>query len=376
MTSTATVTASVTSNQSLSLIRNMLRLNMSSILYQRGCLPEGDFETRDVNGLRVQSISHEGASPAAKTICQWLEQGVFQALTKCYLEKAIICISKDEDARQVLEAWVLSVEWMEDEDGIERPNVRFGKEGCESTVALAHRSRYTMSYVRNASQVSLRQLTQTLESLPSLPTSHYVSMRILYRDHVTPAEYQPTGFEAAKGGGGICFDSKPLQLSVAQPVATDHQVLRTHVVSCTLEDNANEPTGLAYTNDSWRLDLTQTSASAAVEDPFDPDAEASQHESQQSGSDSGSASPARRPLESTSITPATRKAPAGTPARGKARGHPYQKEEAGKENGRGMARRKVSATAHTVPSSSPAPPAARAPTTPGRSLVDRMRRGA
>lgn len=81
----ATASELATETKSLALIRNMLRLNVSQVLYNRGCLPESDFESRDVNGLRVQSLGGESSSDSAKTIIDWLEKGVFAALQKNYL---------------------------------------------------------------------------------------------------------------------------------------------------------------------------------------------------------------------------------------------------------------------------------------------------
>lgn len=52
-----------------------------------------------------------------------------------------------------------------------------------------------------------------MQTLPGLPL-HYLSMRVYYRDHCTPPEFEPVGFERA-ASGGLCFDSPPLHMRVA-----------------------------------------------------------------------------------------------------------------------------------------------------------------
>ncbi len=268
--STAVAEATTTEVQSLALIRNLLRLNVSQVLYARGCLPEADFETREVEGMRVQSLGGESASVAAQTIVAWLEQGVFAAISKRVLEKAVLCISEDEAGECVLEAWVLSIAWAMDEQGIERPTVHFGQDKRPgAALSIEPQAKYTKARVRQMSSTMLRQISLMLCTLPALPSLHWVSMRLIYRDQVTPADYEPSGFEsAARGadegedGARLCFLSKPMQLTVAQPVATGHHTYTMHVVSSFLDDDAFAPSGLKRKAASgpreqprWQLDL-------------------------------------------------------------------------------------------------------------------------
>ena len=67
-TSTATAEATATEVQSLAVIRNLLRLVISQILYARGCLPESDFETKDVEGMRVGSLGGPEISKTAENL--------------------------------------------------------------------------------------------------------------------------------------------------------------------------------------------------------------------------------------------------------------------------------------------------------------------
>ena len=264
--STATAEATTTEVQSLALIRNILRLNVSQILYARGCLPESDFETKEVEGMRVQALGGgPEISKTAETIIAWIEQGIFSALSKRVLEKAVLCFSEDEAGKHVLEAWVLSIAWEVDEQGVEKPTITFGPDKRRAAaLTVEPQAKVTKARVRQMSSLMLRQISLMLCSLPALPSTHWVSMRLLYRDGLTPADYEPSGFEsaAADDRASLCFLTKPMQLTVAQPVATGHHSYRMHVVSSFLEDDAFAPSGLKRKatagpreQPSWQLDL-------------------------------------------------------------------------------------------------------------------------
>jgi hypothetical protein len=267
-TSTATAEATATEVQSLGVIRNLLRLNVSQILYARGCLPESDFETKDVEGMRVQSLGgRPEISKTAETLIAWIEKGIFSALYKRFLEKAVLCFSEDEAGKHVLEAWVLSIAWEVDEQGVEKPTITFGpdkRRAAALTGVFEPHAKVTKARVRQMYSLMLRQISLMLCTLPALPPNHFVFMRLLYRDGLTPADYEPSGFEsaAADDRASLCFLTKPMQLTVAQPVATGHHSYRMHVVSSFLEDDAFAPSGLKRKapagpreQQSWQLDL-------------------------------------------------------------------------------------------------------------------------
>ena len=266
-TSTATAEATATEVQSLAVIRNLLRLNVSQILYARGCLPESDFETKDVEGMRVQSLGGPEISKTAETLIAWIEKGIFSALSKRFLEKAVLCFSEDEAGKHVLEAWVLSIAWEVDEQGVEKPTITFGpdkRRAAALTCVLEPQAKVTKARVRQMSSLMLREISLMLCTLPALPSKHFVFMRLLYCDGPTPVDYEPSGFEsaAADDRASLCFLTKPMQLTVAQPVATGHHSYRMHVVSSFLEDDAFAPSGLKRKapagpreQQSWQLDL-------------------------------------------------------------------------------------------------------------------------
>ena len=66
----------------------------AQILWTRHCFPDDVFITRDIGaGLMVKTFGGEKVTGHAKTLTNWLENGVFVALAEGYLEKAILVMS-------------------------------------------------------------------------------------------------------------------------------------------------------------------------------------------------------------------------------------------------------------------------------------------
>lgn len=89
-----------------------------------------------------------------------------------------------------------------------------------------------------------------LQTLPMLPSLHWISMRLLYRDDKTPADYQPSGFDRSDDAA-LTFKSRPLQMAIGSACATAHHELRMNVISALLGDEEApdegifEPAGVA-----------------------------------------------------------------------------------------------------------------------------------
>jgi hypothetical protein len=121
----------------------------------------------------------------------------------------------------------------------------------------------------------MRDLTFMMRTLPPLPEAHWLSLRILYREDITPADYEPSGFVRATQPG-IHFSSPPLQMSVRGQCATAHNALTIDLFSANLGDEdegATAPTaalrrvrasgGSAFAHE---LDLAAMGACAAAQE--------------------------------------------------------------------------------------------------------------
>jgi meiosis-specific protein len=73
----------VTEQESLTVVRNLLRTATSTICYIRNLFPEECFVDRLISGIQIKTLvptTHE-----SKTITDWLEEGVFDAIKKKYV---------------------------------------------------------------------------------------------------------------------------------------------------------------------------------------------------------------------------------------------------------------------------------------------------
>ena len=157
----------------------------------------------------------------AQQFIGWVEHGVFDALLKNYLERAVVVISRDEEGEDVIEAWSVSVKWLSDAEGRPYPVMEWGH-GQNEHADPGHRDdrrtnkvacaspEYTLEKVTEISEEMLRELMSTLQYMPQLPTAHWISMRLLYRDDFTPPDYEPAGFSKASRPE-LIFKSKPIQ---------------------------------------------------------------------------------------------------------------------------------------------------------------------
>jgi len=74
----------ITEQQSLIVVRNLMRTATSTICYLRNLFPEECFIDRSISGLQIKSLQPE--SKESKTLIDWLEKGVFDALQKKIFE--------------------------------------------------------------------------------------------------------------------------------------------------------------------------------------------------------------------------------------------------------------------------------------------------
>lgn len=73
-------------------IQDMIISTFGTVGYLRNLFPENNFEDVNVAGLSLKKIK-KGISAEADTVLDWIEQGVFDALEKKYLETLAFGIS-------------------------------------------------------------------------------------------------------------------------------------------------------------------------------------------------------------------------------------------------------------------------------------------
>jgi hypothetical protein len=85
-----TMQGQITREQSLVLTRNLLRTSIASICFFRNVLHESDFKQINLSGLSVRQLIPN--SDDSKLLIQWIEEGVFAALSKNYLDEVVFAL--------------------------------------------------------------------------------------------------------------------------------------------------------------------------------------------------------------------------------------------------------------------------------------------
>lgn len=138
-----------------------------------------------------------GKDARTDKLITWIQQGCFDALQKKYLKSAILTVLADENTpNNVLETYTLRVTY---------PSSSL-HQGIDANLAKLSLSRNDQSILQLDSGVTdfkeamakiLRSLCVMSQTLKPLPERKFLSMKLTYYDEVTPAAYEPPGFQAA-----------------------------------------------------------------------------------------------------------------------------------------------------------------------------------
>mmetsp|Transcript_27702 Transcript_27702/g.44248 ORF Transcript_27702/g.44248 Transcript_27702/m.44248 type:complete len:450 (+) Transcript_27702:42-1391(+) len=181
----------VSKEESITLVRNLMRTAISTICYLRGIFPEDCFTDRTVSGIHIKSIAP--VNNETNLIVDWLEQGVFDAIRLQYLKVLSFGFYTDRDEKSIIESYEFKVTYPEG-----NANVDIARKDQDGKVVEQSKSEITASM-----QAMLRTLITLAQTLKPLPDSKFITMKLLYYDDVTPIDYQPKYFmevdEHAKG---------------------------------------------------------------------------------------------------------------------------------------------------------------------------------
>lgn len=222
----ATAQTEITEQQSIALTRNIMRVSISSIAFLRGMFDASNFSIKDVGGTHCWVIESDNLHPNAKAIIDWMDNGVFDALKRGFLDRCVLVVSADADGKNTIEAWSLSV-------GANNTINLTKESGSSSTRSVAKPSSQrplTQQDLLKLSSMMLRQMVVLLQTMPQLPDQYWLSMHLTYKEG-TPAEYEPKGFDPAPGGSGLRFASRPMRLGVGPAITTPHHSLGVELLS-------------------------------------------------------------------------------------------------------------------------------------------------
>jgi len=185
-----------TQQQSTVFMKKLLAIAISNIAYMRVLFPEKAFGDKCLEDLSLKVLKNDKSCPGAAQMIAWLK-GVFDALDKKYLRMLIFGIQSGTcDPDSFLEMYTFRFSY---NDKIELEIQ--SKNGKLSLISTANET-------KKATVLLLSRLVALMDTLRPLPPDTRTTMKLLYYDDVTPADYEPPGFIAAKSSF-ICVEGNP-----------------------------------------------------------------------------------------------------------------------------------------------------------------------
>eukprot|EP00465_Bigelowiella_longifila_P005344 CAMPEP_0185281354 /NCGR_PEP_ID=MMETSP1359-20130426/66671_1 /TAXON_ID=552665 /ORGANISM="Bigelowiella longifila, Strain CCMP242" /LENGTH=238 /DNA_ID=CAMNT_0027876777 /DNA_START=96 /DNA_END=809 /DNA_ORIENTATION=- len=185
----------LTEAQSFVLVKNLLRTAMYTVSYIRGIFPQNCFADKKYQNICVKTLRPE--TPDCIRLLKWLENGVFDALAKKYLDEAIFMIQGVEDENYV-ECYKFKITYHENNGRrSESASTGVGFQFMHKLGKSKFRKIFDKEAIAGSVVSLLRRLIQLVQGLGNLPKKRKLTMHLLYRDEITPSFYEPTLFKSS-----------------------------------------------------------------------------------------------------------------------------------------------------------------------------------
>ena len=204
------------------LMKNLLRVCVSTICFQRALFPPDCFRQKKLSGIAVQHLqcktkdkltnkvivhNEEGA-----LLTSWLEEGVFDALQKRYLKTLQFAVTNGDDTGDnVLESYHFEFKYP------------------SSETFTVNGDAVDAGRLKAQAQKLMRNLTELSHTLDDLPDARAITMALRYYDDVTPPDYEPAFFVGAEADALRRFAApdgrKTLKVKIGQ-VTSQHHALK------------------------------------------------------------------------------------------------------------------------------------------------------
>lgn len=226
MNAQAQSVASVTSTQSLVLMKNMMRISVSSICYHRHLFPSicfrrreygnakdsGGKDTTSIHTLEPASEDKDGnvqvENQDAFLLTQWLERGVFQALEDKYLETmqfAIMTSNPVTGEEMLLETYDFCMSY---------------QQGC----ARINGEEITKQSLKTQANKFVRALIEFSTTLEDLPQHRWLTLQLSYIDSC-PSDYQPMYFDDSSDDPmPVLDDNKAMNIRIGKLLTPHHDL--------------------------------------------------------------------------------------------------------------------------------------------------------
>ena len=170
-----------TEQQSCTFVKKLVTAGISNITYLRSMFPEEAYARKTLDKMPLRILREKSGSEKAAQLSRWL-LGAFEALEKRYLRELHLVVYLDPaHPTSIHEAYSFKFTYP---DGVPSCQV----EGHSAMKA----------HIQNSTRDLLQAVLVMTEGLDPLPDTAFLSMRLEYYDDVTPADYEPAGFQATE----------------------------------------------------------------------------------------------------------------------------------------------------------------------------------
>eukprot|EP01031_Cornospumella_fuschlensis_P031639 gene31639-38238_t len=192
MTSVKQQQVNVSKTESLVLIKNMIRISVSSICYFRDIFPVDCYKNKQYGNVQIHQLQgaqkNEDGEIVVKhkdafLLTQWLEKGVFSALEAEYLRSMVFAIYTKHPkthADLLMESYEFKVSYA----------------GPGRSAKLNDTELFSKDSVKNQAAKFIRQLTEFTSTLDELPVDRWLTVQLKYEPHA-PDDYEPEFFGPA-----------------------------------------------------------------------------------------------------------------------------------------------------------------------------------
>ncbi|XP_048728230.2 HORMA domain-containing protein 1-like [Ostrea edulis] len=201
----------VTEQKSILFVKKLLAVAVSNIAYLRALFPEHAFGDRSIEDLHLKTLRDDSACPGVCKFIQYMK-GCFDALDKKYLKVLIMGLYRDpENPETLIESYTFKFSYA-DETGVD-----------------IYRNDKIISSANDAGEIKkatirlLRTIVVLTQTMNAIPEDAMLTMKLLYYDDVTPAEYEPPGFKPSTLTD-FKYEEEPVTINVGDVATPFHRI--------------------------------------------------------------------------------------------------------------------------------------------------------
>ncbi|KAF9333473.1 DNA binding protein [Podila minutissima] len=226
----------VSQEQSLAITKKVLRSSLGCIMYLRSMFPDEAFEDDNEHQVRIKRLVR-GQHSEADLLLDWLEHGIFDALSRQYLRQLVVGISldlgetkmvqQDSSNDKMVETYTFNFLYQGGHPSVqlEAPSENVSGSGQHSQAPTLQR----VAQVQGSIAQMLRRLIVYTQTLEALTAEKFVNIRLYYWRDITPADYEPPGFGACRPGcDPFQIESPAAKISLGK-VSTGYHSLDLHI---------------------------------------------------------------------------------------------------------------------------------------------------